>query len=84
MGAIRHSPNPGAPVRVTAISGILGFYFAKPNPMLQPTVATSMGLGRKLMTDRGASRAINTEHIPRAMLFALDSAMTCGASEKGA
>ena len=35
------SPNPGVPIRMTAIEQLIEFYFAKPGPMPRPVVITA-------------------------------------------
>ena len=65
------SPNPGVPIRMTAIEQLIEFYFAKPGPMPRPVVITINDLGADPLTQRGALRAISPEEIRCAMLFAI-------------
>jgi hypothetical protein len=64
------SPIPGVTIRMTAIEQLIEFYFAKPNPMPRPMVATIMDLDSNPMDHRGALRAINPDEILCSMLFA--------------
>ena len=65
------TPNPGVPIRMTAINQLVDFYFAKPGPMPCPVVITMNDLETDPLTQRGALRAISPEEIRFAMLFAI-------------
>jgi hypothetical protein len=73
------SPNPGVPIRMTAIDTLMNFYFAKPGPMPRPVIISISDLGTDPLTHRGALHAISPEEIRCAMLFAMARDVTRGA-----
>ena len=75
------SPNPGVPVRMTAIDTLMSFYFSTPSPMPRPVVISIKDKGINPLTQRGILRAISPEEIRCAMLFAIARDIERGAPD---
>ncbi len=53
------SPNPGAPVRMTAIDTLMSFYFSTPSPMPRPVVISIKDQSTNPLAQRGMLRAVS-------------------------